>query len=174
MCYFLYVASPLTLSEVRSMLHDDLTADALPPAEIQALRTRHYDTQTVVRILHGACSCDLFRLRDPDPRVDEAYHRQRYRELGYSRDQIIALLDNHRRGPRGRPRPPGFWPRQFGAFVREHARNAGPTWYFWHFSHDGLIADPRAEAPARTIHAAAVTDEIPEWLPEATPIVVEA
>jgi len=174
MCFFLYVASPLTLSEVRSMLNEDLTADALPPADVLALRTRHYDTQTVARILRGACSCDLFRPRDPDRRTDEAYHRRRYRELGYARDRVIAALEMHRRGPRGRPRPPGFWPRTLAAFVREHARNAGPTWYFYHFSHDGLLADERATRPARTIHAAAVTDDVAGWLPEAIPVVVEA
>ena len=43
MCYFLYVASPLTLSEVRSMLPAGLAADALPVSEQQHLKDIHYD-----------------------------------------------------------------------------------------------------------------------------------
>ena len=30
----------------------------------------------------GACSCDLVRARDPDPREDERHHRDRFRRAG--------------------------------------------------------------------------------------------
>jgi len=175
MCTFVYVASALTLSEVRSMLPTDLTADALPMTEQQALLALHYDAQVVVRVLHGSCSCDLVRDRNPDPKVDEVIHRQRYRHLGYDRARIIRYLDRHRRvtGDR-RPRPAGYWGNVFNAFVVEHARNAGPTLYYRHFSHNGLPGDAGLTTPIRPVTVAEVREAVAvtSWLPEQTPTMV--
>jgi hypothetical protein len=172
-CTFVYVSSALTLSEVRSMLPADLTADALPMAEQQPLLALHYDAQVVVRVLHGGCSCDLVRDRHPDPKVDEVVHRQRYRHLGYDRTRIIRYLDRHRRvtGDR-RPRPTGYWGDVFNAFVVEHARNAGPTLYYRHFSHDGLPGDSGLATPIHQIAVTEVRGEVSSWLPELTPTMV--
>ena len=83
MCFFLYIASPLTLSEVRSMLPPGLTADLCLRSEQAALRSLHLDSQTVARVLHGGCSCDLVTARLAAPADDEARLRARYRTLGY-------------------------------------------------------------------------------------------
>lgn len=170
MCFFLYVASPLTLSEVRSMLPPGLTADLLPPNEQGPLRERHHDAQTVARILHGSCSCDLVTERLPVPGEDETRLRVRYRALDYSRTRVIQALEAHRRGLERRPRPRGYWPQQFTAFVAEHARNAGPTLYYLHFGHDGLQT-VTGGAP-RELSTADVRAFPGIWLPEDAPIMV--
>jgi len=170
MCFFLYVASPLTLSEVRSMLPPGLNADLLPPAEQAGLLALHHDAQIVARVLHGGCSCDLVTERQPSAGEDEARLRLRYRALGYSRAKVIKALEVHRRGIEKRPRPPGYWPAQFAAFVAEHARNAGPTLYYLQFGHDGLH-DVAAEPP-RKLHTADVRAFPGVWLPEEAPIMV--
>ncbi len=174
MCYFLYVASPLTLSEVRSMLPAGLAADALPVSEQQRLKDIHYDAAIGARILHGNCACDLVRDRHPDPRDDQALHRQRYRQLGYDRSRMIHYLERHRRVAEGRsrPRPPGYWGQAFNAFVIEHARNAGPTLYYCHFSHDGLDDDPGLDHPIRHVPVGSISGPVSEWLPENTPVLV--
>jgi hypothetical protein len=170
MCYFLYIASPLSLSEVRSMLPPGLTADLLPPAEQAVLRPLHPDAQTVARVLHGGCSCDLVTQRHPVASEDEAPLRARYRTLGYSRDRVIRALELHRRALERRAQPAGHWPRAFSAFVAEHARNAGPTLYYLHFSHDGLLRV--AGGVPRQILTASVRAAPDAWLPEDAPVLV--
>jgi hypothetical protein len=170
MCYFLYIASPLTLSEVRSMLPPGLAADLLPPTEQAVLRPLLPDAQTVARVLHGGCSCDLVTQRHTVAREDEAPLRQRYRALGYSRERVIHALDLHRRALERRAQPAGHWPRAFAAFVAEHARNAGPTLYYLHFSHDGLLGV--TEGMGRRIRTAEVRAAPGAWLPEDAPVVV--
>ena len=174
MCYFLYVASPLTLSEVRSMLPAGLTADALPVSEQQHLKDIYYDTVIGARILHGDCSCDLIRDRHPDPRDDQAYHRQRYRKLGYDRSRMIRYLERHRRiaEVRSPPHPPGYWGEAFNRFVIEHARNAGPTLYYCHFSHTGLTGDSGLALPLHHVPVADISGPVSKWLPENTPVMV--
>jgi hypothetical protein len=46
-CYFLYIASPLTLSEIRSMLPDGITVDLADPVEQQVLKSSSRGVQTV-------------------------------------------------------------------------------------------------------------------------------
>jgi hypothetical protein len=173
MCNFVYLASPLTLSEVRSMLPAGLTADGLPKTEQQALLNLHYDAQDAMRILHGGCSCDLIRDRQPDPGADEVIHRQRYRQLGYDRSRMIRYLERHRLSAKDqRHRPPGYWGEAFNAFVVEHARNAGPTLFYQHFSHDGLQNDLGLAAAMRHVQVREVQGPVSDWLPEQTPIMV--
>ncbi|MEZ4412931.1 MAG: hypothetical protein R2910_08115 [Gemmatimonadales bacterium] len=170
MCFFLYIASPLTLSEVRSMLPQGLTADLLPPTEQGELRALHPDAQTIARVLRGGCSCDLVRERKVPASEDEARLRVRYRELGYSRPQVVKALEVHRRALGLRARPAGHWPKAFTEFVAEHARNAGPTLYYLQFGHEGL--QRVAAGPPRAI----LTDDVRAfpgvWLPEDAPIMV--
>jgi len=170
MCFFLYIASPLTLSEVRSMLPPGLTADLLPPLEQAELRPLHPEAQTIARILHGGCSCDLVTERKAATSEDEARLRTRYRALGYSRDQVIRALDVHRRALARRAQPAGHWPKGFATFVAEHARNAGPTLYYLQFGHAGL--QRVAEGRPRPILTADVRAFPGVWLPEDAPIMV--
>jgi hypothetical protein len=170
MCFFLYIASPLTLSEVRSMLPPGLTADLLPPIEQAELRALHPDAQTIARVLHGGCSCDLVTERKAVVGEDESRLRARYRTLGYSRDQVIRALDVHRRGLERRARPAAYWPKGFAAFVAEHARNAGPTLFYLQFGHSGL--QRVAEGRPRSISTADVRAFPGVWLPEDAPIMV--
>jgi hypothetical protein len=166
LCYYLYLASPLTLSEVRSMIAPGLSAELLPPAEGRALLRHHPDAQTAARLLHGACSCDLVRYRQPVSREDEVHLRSRYREQGLSREATIRALETHRRALDRRQRPEGHWPASVAAFVVEHARNAGPTLFYLHFSHDGqLKIDPAAESVV-TLPVTAVKENPGGWLPE--------
>ena len=65
MCYFLRIVSPLTLSEVRSMLPAGITADPMSSTELDGFRTLLPSAQTVAHLRVGACSCDLVRPRLP-------------------------------------------------------------------------------------------------------------
>ena len=114
MCHFLYIGSPLTLSEVRSMLPDGLTADLLAPAETRLLLPFHTSARTFARLMAGACSCDLFIQRDREGRREEAELRGRFRALGLSRERTIAALERHRRGGL-EPRSPEAWARAFAS-----------------------------------------------------------
>lgn len=166
MCYFLYIASPLTLSEIRSMLAPGLSAELLDTGEARALVQRHPDAQTAARLIHGACSCDLVRYRHPMSREDEAHLRKRYRQLGLSRDEMIRGLDNHRKALDRRQRPEGYWPQAVAAFVIEHARNAGPTLYYLDFSVNARLKLPPADSATVTVPVSAVRSDPAGWLPE--------
>ena len=166
LCYYLYVASPLTLSEVRSMLAPGLLAELIPAAEQRLLLQHHPDAQTGARLLHGACSCDLVRSRKPVSREDEAHLRERYRQLGLSRDDMIRSLDNHRRALEGRQRPEGHWPAAVSSFVAEHARNAGPTLYYLDFARQAQLTIPKSAVPLESVSIATVRAEPGSWLKE--------
>src|SRR3954464_2126644 len=99
MCYFLHLATPLTLSEVRSMLPPGMTADSAG-TETRQLRQMSPAGSTIVRLLVGRCSCDLVRPRLPDSREDERHLRQRFRQAGRPRSQTITALERHRQAPR--------------------------------------------------------------------------
>lgn len=79
MCYLLTVASPLTLSEVRSMLPAGMHADLQEAALVHAWRTILPETQAVAALIHGGCSCDLVLPRPADAKADDAELRKRYR-----------------------------------------------------------------------------------------------
>jgi hypothetical protein len=169
MCYFLYIASPLTLSEVRSMLPSRAVADLAGFADQQALKSMHPDAQTVALMLTGRCSCDLVRPRQVDAREDERHLRERYRQLGVSRDVIITALERHRRGA-GLRTPPGGWPLALAKFVAEHARNAGPTLYHLAFSPAGAPLGPIGSL--RNVGVSKVLAEPEGWLSEGSPALV--
>jgi hypothetical protein len=165
-CYFLYLASPLTLSEVRSMLPAGITADLLPPAE-QRLLTRDFpDARSAVRLLRGSCSCDLVRGRGPDLRRDEAHLRRRYFRLALPRDRIIACLERHRRAETLPAPPAGRLSDALAAFVAEHARNAGPSLYLLQFAAAGLADQPADAAPPAGVSSIAVRETPDGWLTE--------
>jgi len=171
MCFHLYLASPLTLSEVRSMLPKGLAADLLDPVEQRALKQLHPDAQTVARLVHGACSCDLVIQRHPVSREDETWLRRRYRDQGLPRTAVLAALERHRRAAVERSQPTGFWPRQVADFVVEHARNAGPTLYYLHFAHDGILGALDADEPPAQ-RASEVRMNPEGWLQEERPVLV--
>ncbi len=169
MCYFLYLASPLTLSEVRSMLPPGLTADLAFASDQQTLREIHPEARTVARILAGRCSCDLVRPRLAGTKEDERHLRERYRGLDTSRPQVIAALERHRQGRVNHPAPPD-WPVDFSRFVVEHARNAGASLYYLHFS--PVEASPSMKAGVQRVTSPMVAAEPRRWLQEGCPTVV--
>lgn len=167
MCYFLYLASPLTLSEVRSMLPAGLTADLATFPDQQTLKALHPPTQTVARILVGRCSCDLVRSRLADTREDERHLRERFRKLGVTRPLVIQALERHRQRSGPALSEP---PEALSGFVAEHARNAGPCLYHLQFSPE---AGPLSSlGKARRLTVAQVTAQPHDWLPEAAPTFV--
>ena len=169
MCYFIDLATPLTLSEVRSMLPRGMVAHVAEPAEQQQLLGLLPEGRTVVQLLVGACSCDLVRPRQGESREDERYHRERYRRLGGDRPAVIAALERHRRGAGIRP-PPGGWPRALADLVAEHARNAGPSLYLLRFLPEPPLGSPLP--PTRHISLALVLAAPDRWLVEGVPILV--
>jgi hypothetical protein len=172
LCYFLYVASPLTLSEVRSMLPAGLTAD-LAPSHRAALHLIHPSSRTVAQLLIGACSCDLVRARQANPIDDERELRARYHRLRVPRADIIRALERHRRGPIPRPTTIPGWPQALVHFVAEHARNAGPTLYLLEFrAHPERIV-AAVGAPIVTRSLGEVRSHSGHWLTEDTPTLVE-
>ncbi len=136
MCYFVYVASPLTLSEIRSMLSPGLTADLLQASDQSILKRLHPAAQTVVRLLVGACSCALVASTMAADQENESRLRRRYAERSLPRSEIIRALELHRQGTERRAQLAGSGPAALAAFVAEHARNAGVTLYYLHFGHD--------------------------------------
>jgi hypothetical protein len=172
MCHFLYIASPLTLSEVRSMLPPGLTADFLPPSASSALRSLLPSAQTTARLLVGACSCDLYLHRDALHHREEALLRERYRALHLNRTTIIQAIDRHRRGAHP-ARDPAAWQELVAAFVVEHARNAGDTLYYREFSPGGLDGAGLAR-PMVTVSVGTVRSNPSAWMEEGVTVVVVA
>lgn len=169
MCYFLYLASPLTLSEIRSMLPVPLKADLATFQTSQVLKSIDPTAQSVVRILAGQCSCDLIRPRVADQREDERHLRERYRRLEVPRTVTIEALERHRRGPPPFPVVEST-PRALAAFVAEHARNAGTSLYYLHFSAQGESLSQVGSPRRTTVTQVAATPD--SWLVEGTPIFV--
>jgi len=164
-CYFLTLATPLTLSEVRAMLPAGLTAHPVGAAQAAAARVLLPGAQTVAELLVGGCSCDLVRPRHPDPREDERELRARFARLRLPRTEIIRRLERHRR--RG-PGAPAAGPAELAAFVAEHARNAGPTLYTLRFGESVLPL--AASASPRTVQQ--VQTDSRAWLDENRPLLV--
>jgi hypothetical protein len=169
MCYFLYLASPLSLSEVRSMLPRGVVADLTGPADQRALKALLPDAQTAARLLIGRCSCDFVRPRKADAREDESHLRERYRRLEIPRSQVIPALEHHRRAT-GVRAPAGGWPQALASFVAEHARNAGQTLYHLQFSATGdslgLVGD------VKTVTVDQVLARPENWLVEGSSLLV--
>jgi hypothetical protein len=170
MCYFLRLASPLTLSEVRAMLPPGLTADGGTAAELAWLRGVLPAAQTAAHLRVGGCACDLVRPRDPDQRTDERHLRERYFRLGLRRETIVAELERHRRPPP--TPPPEGWPRALAGFVAEHGRNAGPTVYELRFGPAADAAGPPDLTRATALPLDRVQANPDGWLAEGHPIVV--
>jgi hypothetical protein len=169
LCYFISLATPLTLSEVRSMLPQGMAAHVAERSEQEQLLALLPEARTVVLLLVGACSCDLVRLRHSESREDERLHRERYRRLGGGRPAVIAALERHRRGAGIRP-PHGGWPRALADFVAEHARNAGPSLYLLRFLPEP--SPPPPLAAARHLSLSLVLAAPDRWLEEGVPILV--
>ncbi|MFI5235692.1 MAG: hypothetical protein ACHQXA_08280 [Gemmatimonadales bacterium] len=129
MCYLLRVASPLSLSEMRSMLPAGMTAEARDPVELRRFQHDLPDAQTLATLAHGACACDLVAPRPADPKEDDAELRRRYHALKATRTAIIHALERHAKARALRKYAAGHWPAALHRFVVEHARNAGPTLY---------------------------------------------
>jgi hypothetical protein len=168
-CFLLFAASPLTLSEVRSMLPQGFTADLAGPADQAALRALHPAARTGARLLLGACSCDLV-LQRSGARDEERELRARYFASGMSRGDVIAALDGHRRSS-GRFDSAADARAALAAFVAEHARNAGPTLFLLHFGPEPLHQRPPAGLP--TMLTLAQVEAKPDgWLVEDRPTLV--
>jgi hypothetical protein len=166
LCYRLWIVSPLSLTEIRSMLPPGFAADVAPPPEQRALRPSLRNAQTVATLRIGGCACAL-QLRGNGE--DERYLRRRWAALGLSRERIIAALERHRRD---RPSlgDPDTWRQALAGFVSEHARNAGPTAFLLGF---GDEPPQSPEAPGvRAVPAAAVRHSPHGWLAEGSPVVV--
>ncbi len=154
------------------MIAPGLSAELLDPGEARALLAEHPDAQTALRLVHGACSCDLVRFRQPLSREDEAHLRARYKEIGLDREAIVRALDNHRRALEKKVRPEGHWPKAVASFVVEHARNAGPTLYYLQFSHDNSLSLDHKGLPVVNVPVEAVRKGPGTWLPENQPVLV--
>ena len=162
MCYLLRLASPLTLSEVRSMLPAGLTADLRDASELRPWRTLLPETQTVAALLHGGCSCDLVRPDPVDAKVDSTEIRKRYRALGASRTAVIDALHRHARNRTLRQYAAGHWPVALNRFVAEHARNAGESGYRLRYEiSGGTQGRSDAEQPLRPSAAAPLRLAVP-------------
>jgi hypothetical protein len=169
MCYFLFLASPLTLTEVRSMLPAGATADLAAYREQQLFKSLHPSAQTVAKLLVGRCSCDLVRQRLSQPRDDERHLRERYRALQLPRSAVIQALERHRAAGLMPALGAKNWAEALAAFVVEHARNAGPSLFFLHFGPGEPDTVPGAP---RHLAASEVRRNPGVWLTEATPTLV--
>ncbi len=130
MCYLLTLVSPLTLSEIRSMLPAGVTAELVPLEQRPARLALLPRAATAAHLAVGRCACGL---ADPDrPEADaERAIRQHYQGRRDTRDLVLTAVARHRAGQALRAAataPPGA----LGAFIVEHARNAGASVYFLH------------------------------------------
>ena len=151
------------------MLPPGLTCDLASRAEQQTVKAMYPDAVTVARILAGRCSCDLIRTRLPDPKEDERHLRERYRRLGLPRSAMIEALERHRRPVTPRTTDSGAGG-ELSKFVAEHARNAGSSLYYLHFSSD---ADPPSPVGSiRRVSSAMVTASAGDWLEEGIPTLI--
>lgn len=153
------------------MLPPGMTAQPADRETHRHLRGLHSSAQTVVRLLVGACSCDLVRRRQELPREDERHHRERHRKAGGGREPLLAAIERHRRGA-GIPAPAGGWPRALAGVVAEHARNAGPTLFLLLFVTDVGAEGPIPTPPGRTIRVADVVAGPDRWLEEGVALTV--
>ncbi|MDQ3136057.1 MAG: hypothetical protein M3Q93_00525 [Gemmatimonadota bacterium] len=155
------------------MLPPGLSAQPADSADHHDLHALHPSGRTTVRLVVGACSCDLVRDRHPDPRQDERRHRDRFRRAGAPRAALIDALERHRRGAEVRP-PAGGWPRALAAFVAEHARNAGDTLYVVRFTTHATLqhTDHRPDQQVRRVSAADVVAFPARWLEERVRVIV--
>ncbi len=169
MCFLLFVASPLTLSELRSMLPSGFSADLASPADQAILRSVLPTARTGVRLLAGACSCDLVLARSASGE-DERELRRRFFGAGMSRAQVIAALETHRKGG-GCFATPADARAALAGLVAEHARNAGPTLYLLRFGVGPL--DRRLAGDPVRLSLGDVRANADGWLREDQPVIVE-
>jgi hypothetical protein len=148
------------------MLPPRLRADLATSQTSQALKSIDPAAQSVVRILAGQCSCDLIRPRLADQREDERHLRERYRRLEVPRTVTIEALERHRRGPPPFPAVDSM-PRAVAAFVAEHARNAGTSLYYLHFSAEEESIFQMDTPRRTTVTQVAATPD--RWLAEGVP-----
>jgi hypothetical protein len=155
------------------MLPAGVVADLVSPTLFRQWLERFPAARTVVTLRQGACACGLAGHRHADQQEEERRLRARYRQAGVGRDRVIPALDRHRRAPRG------VGDSDQGAvtlagFVAEHARNAGPSLYFLDFSPDPARMPPWPDSAPTAIFAAQVRAHPGTWLPEQTPVLVQA
>jgi len=155
------------------MLPAGVVADLVTPALSRQWLERFPAARTVVTLRQGACACGLARRRHPDPREDERRLRARYRQAGVGRDRVILALDRHRRAPHGAAGADRSG-EALATFVVEHARNAGLSLYFLDFSPDPERMPPWGDSAPPAIDAAQVRAHPDTWLPEQTPVLVQA
>lgn len=174
MCYHLWLASPLSLTEIRSMLPAALAADVAPAAEQAPFRALLPGTLTVAQVRAGGCACALVIGGTAGDREDERHLRQRYAAAGMPRDRIIAALERHRRGiPAGTASATRDTLRQaLAAFVAEHARNAGPSLYHLGFGAEAAAGLPGPKTSSATRSVAEVRSQPGTWLTEAVPCLI--
>jgi len=165
MCYALYLASPLTLSEIRSMLPAGFGADLVDPASQRLLKRRHLDAQTGAVLLRGRCSCALMVEGAADG-VWEAELRKRYRDANVSREAMIPALERHRALAELRP---ANGVKVFADFVVEHAKNAGASMYMLRFGVEPFLPLTAVAAPTVVEKVATLGTN---WLREGEPVVV--
>ena len=151
------------------MLATRLRADLANSQTSQVLKSIDPTAQSVVRILAGQCSCDLIRPRLAGQREDERHLRERYRRLKVPRPVTIAALERHRRGL-APPSTAESIQRAVAAFVAEHARNAGTSLYYLHFSAEEEALSQ--VGPPRRITVTQVAAAPDSWLIEGTPTFV--
>lgn len=159
MCFSLLLVSPLTLSEVRSMLPGGVAADVIGPEAQGPYRRLVPGAQTAVLLRAGRCACRLLPGRFPPPRTLEAHLRDRYRALRVPRLEVARALERHRRGEDGPSLPEGA----LSTLVREHARNAGPAAFLLTFDAGD---DPPDIPPAVTTTPVTRVGTDDAWLPE--------
>jgi hypothetical protein len=166
------LASPLTLSEVRSMLPDGVAAHLVSSPWRDALLDLYPAARDAVSLSYGGCACDLAGRRLADPLEDERRLRARYRALGAPRELVIEALEIHRRRPRGRGAPPPPSPESLAWFVGEHARNAGPALYCLSFTVGPDRPPGTFETTPVRVRMAHVLAAPDAWLADDTPTLV--
>ena len=164
MCYQLVLVSPLTVSEVRSMLPPGVRADILDAPALARWRGLLRGAQAAVHLRVGRCACRLVPARFAGAHSDEAHLRAEHRRHGTPRERVLTALERHRLGAvDGEIVPPLALP----AFVAEHARNAGPALFALGFGAPGEL--PAATGAVRDVSLAETRDG-DGWLREDAPV----
>lgn len=172
MCYHLYLATPLTLSEVRSMLPMGVAAHLLPAPFREPMLDLLPAARDVLLLSSGGCACDLTGRRLHDTAEDERRLRKMYRERKADRGSVIEAFVAHRRRAAVRgAEPPG--PAVLAGFIAEHARNAGRSLFYLHFTAEPEQPPDLARATSAWTTVAAVRAAPTEWLQDETVTIVD-
>jgi len=143
------------------MLVEGMSAQLVPSPARERWLQQIRKARDAVEIVAGGCACDLVGRRLESVEKDERRLREAFRRRRIARSEAIRVLDRHRTRPPEGARPNAA---DFGAFVAEHARNAGPALYYLQPSVGGPDSLSLPAGPPLSKRVSEVLADVRGWL----------